>query len=151
MSLLLFVGPTLAGVREVPLPAGARLLAPARCGDIYLAAKRARQERPATIVLVDGYFDHQLSVWHKEILWSLSEGVVVYGVASMGALRAAELAPFGMIGAGKVYEQFARGELEDDDEVAVIHETAERGYTPRSDAMVNLRATFAAALGAGKV
>jgi hypothetical protein len=75
----------------------------------------------------------------------MSRGVTVYGAASMGALRAAELAAFGMVGVGDVFEAYARGEL-DDDEVAVTHEAAERGYRATSEAMVNLRATLALAV-----
>jgi hypothetical protein len=67
----------------------------------------------------------------------------------MGALRAAELEPSGMVGVGWVFEQFRSLELEDDDEVAVVHEPAERGYRARSDAMVNLRATLSVAVRLG--
>ncbi len=145
MSLVVFTGPTLCHEDARAVVPHATLLGPAECGDVYLVAKR----RPSAIALIDGYFDHRLSVWHKEILWALSRGVAVFGAASMGALRAAELADFGMVGVGEVYESFRRGDLEDDDEVAVLHEPRERGYRVRSDAMVNLRATLRAALADG--
>src|SRR5690606_24942574 len=91
---------------------------------------------------IDGYFEHVPSVWHKEILWAMQEGIHVYGAASMGALRAAELAAFGMVGVGAIYEAYATNALEDDDEVAVAHASAEEGYRPLSNAMVDVRATF---------
>jgi hypothetical protein len=69
----------------------------------------------------------------------------------MGALRAAELAPFGMVGMGQVFEAYLSGVLEDDDEVAIIHGPAELGYPPLSEAMVDIRATLAAAQAAGVV
>ena len=50
----------------------------------------------------------------------MSQGIHVFGSASMGALRA-ELCPFGMVGVGRIFEAYRDGELEDDDEVAVIH------------------------------
>lgn len=141
-SVVIFTGPTLsADSGRVSLP-HARFLPPAACGDVL----RAVLEGAHVVGLVDGYFDHHLSVWHKEILWAMSRGVTVYGAASMGALRAAELAPFGMLGVGAVFEACARGQLEDDDEVAVTHEAAERGYRPTSEALVNLRATLALAV-----
>src|SRR6185503_8566658 len=90
-------------------------------------------------------------VWHKEILWAMSQGIHVYGSASMGALRAAELAVFGMEGVGEIFAQYRDGVLEDDDEVAVIHGAAEHGFVAMSEAMVNIRATLAAAAGAGVV
>ncbi|MEJ0097006.1 MAG: TfuA-like protein [Bauldia sp.] len=45
----------------------------------------------SVIGLVDGVFENVASVWHKEILYALSEGVQVFGAASMGALRAADV------------------------------------------------------------
>ena len=79
------------------------------------------------------------AVWHKEILLALERGIEVWGAASMGALRAAELAPFGMRGVGAIYRAFARGALVADDEVAVAHLPAAQGYRAVSDALVNLR------------
>jgi hypothetical protein len=145
MKIIVFCGPTLpANVAGELLP-DADVRPPAACGDVY----RATEEGPAAIALVDGYFDHRLSVWHKEVTWALHQGVHVYGAGSMGALRAAELEPFGMVGVGWVFEQFRSRALEDDDEVAVVHEPAERAYRARSDAMVNLRATLSVAVRLG--
>ena len=85
------------------------------------------------------------AVWHKEILPALDEGIAVFGAASMGALRAAELDAFGMIGVGDIYAGYRDGVLEDDDDVAIAHATAEEGFRELSDAMVNIRATARAA------
>ena len=93
------------------------------------------------IGVVDGYFETVPTVWHKEILWAMSQGIHVYGAASIGALRAAELAEFGMKGVGHIYQQFRAGILMDDDEVAVLHGPAETDYVQVTDAMVNVRAT----------
>ena len=49
-----------------------------------------------------------------------------------------------MHGVGWVYQAFRDGTL-DDDEVAVRHGTAEDGYRPLSEAMVNIRETLQAA------
>src|SRR5208337_4709253 len=88
----------------------------------------------------------------REILWALSEGTHVFGAASMGALRAAELAPFGMRGVGAIFAAYRAGRwpgedtsFEDDDEVAVIHAPAEAGGAALSDPMVDLRASLTAA------
>ena len=69
----------------------------------------------------------------------------MFGSASMGALRAAELHSFGMRGVGRIFEAFRDGVLEDDDEVAVVHGPAELGYLSASESMVNIRATLALA------
>ncbi len=146
MSIVVFLGPTLS-VAEARAELDASYRPPVSHGDVL----RAVREAPQAIGIVDGYFERVPSVWHKEILWALSRGVHVFGAASMGALRAAELAPFGMEGVGAVYEAFARGDLEDDDEVAVAHASADEGYRPLSVAMVDIRATLRAAVTAGVI
>jgi hypothetical protein len=140
MTVVLFTGPTLSP-REACQCVEAVCLPPASQGDVYRAALR----RPFAIGIIDGYFERVPAVWHKEILWAMSEGIHVFGSASMGALRAAELAPFGMIGVGAVFEAYRDGVLEDDDEVAVAHAAAEHDYRAGSEAMVNIRATLAKA------
>lgn len=154
MNAVVFLGPT------VPRAAAkARLdatyLLPARQGDVYRALQTYR---PRAIGLIDGVFLDVPAVWHRELLWALSEGVHVFGAASMGALRAAELAPFGMRGVGRIFDAYQAGRwpdeddaFEDDDEVAVIHAPAEAGGVPLSDAMVDLRASLDAAVDAGVV
>lgn len=84
-------------------------------------------------------------------MWALSQGIRVYGAASMGALRAAELGPFGMEGVGWIFSAYQRGELTDDDEVAVAHAPAELQFEPVSVAMVNVRRTLVAATEAGVI
>ena len=140
MTLYLFTGPTLPAA-EARKEIDAIVLPPAAQGDVY----RAALDRPAAIGIIDGYFERIPSVSHKEILWAMAQGVHVFGAASMGALRAAELSLFGMEGVGAIYEAYARGEIDADDEVAVAHAPAEDGYRRASEAMVNIRATLRAA------
>jgi hypothetical protein len=140
MTICVFTGPTISA-GECLAELDAVYLPPVAQGDVFRLARR----EPKAIGIVDGYFDHVAAVWHKEILWAMSQGIHVYGSASMGALRAAELAPFGMRGVGAIFESFLEGTLEDDDEVAVAHGLADSGYRSASDAMVNIRATLARA------
>jgi hypothetical protein len=119
----------------------AEYLPPVAMGDVYALMER----RPSTIAIIDGTFQNKPAVWHKEILFAMSRGVRVVGCSSMGALRAAELHQFGMEGVGAIYEAFRDGVHEDDDEVAVVHATAEHGFRALSDAMVNVRAALAEA------
>jgi hypothetical protein len=79
----------------------------------------------------------------------MAQGIHVFGAASIGALRAAELDTFGMRGIGQIYEAYRDGVLEDDDEVAVLHGPEELGYPPLTEAMVNIRAALADALRCG--
>jgi hypothetical protein len=98
VTTCVFVGPT------VPIPDAravldAVYLPPVQQGDVYRAVVH---HRPRAVGIIDGYFQQVPSVWHKEILWAMAQGVHVFGSASMGALRAAELAPFGMRGVGEI-------------------------------------------------
>jgi hypothetical protein len=147
VKVCIFTGPTLAP-RDGAEVLEANWLPPAKHGDVYRVVSLLR---PRAIGIVDGYFQWVPSVWHKEILWALAQGVHVFGAASMGALRAAELASFGMRGVGHIFEAYRDGVLEDDDEVAVIHGPPENGYLAASDAMVNIRYTLAAAQHAGVI
>lgn len=120
--------------------------------------RAVRTHRPRAIGLIDGVFLDVPAVWHRELLWALSEGVHLFGAASMGALRAAELAPFGMRGIGTIFEAYQTGHwpdddapFEDDDEVAVTHAPADAGGRALSDPMVDLRASLAAAEAAGVI
>ena len=113
-------------------------LPPAAEGDVL----RVTLRRPKAIGIIDGYFHSVPTVRHKEILWAMSEGIHVFGSASIGALRAVELAAFGMEGVGRIFESYRDGILEDDDEVAVAHRPSEVGFIAGSEAMVNIRCTL---------
>jgi len=155
MTTILFAGPTLRP-EDLRSLAAAECLPPVQQGDIYRVASH---RRPRAIGIVDGIFQHVPSVWHKEILWAMANGIHVFGAASMGALRAAELHSFGMVGVGRIFEAYRSGALEpygdapfeDDDEVAVIHGPPETRYVALSEAMVNIRATLAEAATAGVI
>jgi hypothetical protein len=153
MNAIVFVGPTLTRTEAARLAPDATLLPPARQGDVVRAV---HDHRPSAIGLIDGAFLDVPAVWHREILWAMNQGIPMLGSASMGALRAAELHSFGMIGVGRIFEAFRDGYLdgwddpfEDDDEVAVVHAPIEAGGFPLSDAMVDLRDTLARAEAAG--
>jgi hypothetical protein len=140
MSILIFTGPTISADDAARL-LDAVYCPPATQGSIFQAASH----HPRVIGIIDGRFESVPSIWHKEILWAMSQGIHVFGAASMGALRAAELSAFGMTGVGSIFEAYANGELEDDDEVAVAHTGSDHGFAAASVAMVNIRATLAAA------
>jgi len=144
MKPIIFVGPTISVEEARPL-LDADYRGPVALGDVW----RAVRDAPPAIGIIDGYFHSIPAVWHKELLWALDQGITLFGSSSMGALRAAELDRFGMIGVGAIYQAFRQGELEDDDEVALVHTDATRNFRPLSEAMVNIRATLAQALARG--
>lgn len=138
---VLFVGPTLHGEIRGGRLAEAPDIAcrgPAAQGDIA----RAALEGASAIGLIDGRYEDVAAPWHKEILFALSQRVAVLGGASLGALRAAECAAFGMIGVGAIFERYVSGELIDDFAVAQLHAPAELDYQPLTEALVNVEETF---------
>ena len=112
---------------------------------------RVASDGPAWIGLIDGYFGSCASVWHKEILYALSVGCHVWGAASMGALRAAECQPFGMVPIGAIAWGYASGQLVNDADVALTHGPRELDYVPFTEALVDVRATLGGMLSKGAV
>jgi hypothetical protein len=146
MTVYIFAGPTLTS-QEVLEVLDATVLPPVSQGDVY----RATLNHPDALGIIDGRFRDVPAVWHKEILWALHQGIPVFGSASTGALRAAELAAYGMQGVGTIFAAYSDGTLEDDDEVAVATAGPEANFVATSAAMVNVRATLQAAQLAGVV
>ena len=144
MKAVIFAGPSLPPAFRPSDPSIA-WRPPVRQGEVYGAALT----RPAIIGIIDGYFEVTPTVWHKEILWAMAQGIHVYGSASIGALRAAELHTFGMVGIGRIFEAYRDGIMTDDDEVAVLHGPEELGYPAVTEAMVNIRATLDKAVAYG--
>lgn len=144
MSIHVFSGPTVPAARVRDVVPGAVTHPPVRHGDLM----RLGAGPGDTVLIIDGLWHQSAPVRHKEILALLADGVAVVGAASMGALRAAELAPYGMLGVGRIFEDFRSGALDADDEVAVLH--AENGR-PLSEALVNMRAALTRAAADGAV
>src|SRR3954464_1190458 len=130
-----FVGPT-----RVPKKAFPRIdfFPPAALGSVY----RAFEQGYRRIGIIDGFFGNRRSVWHKEIMFVIAKGAEVVGAASTGALRAAELAPYGMRGLGNIYRLYRRASIADDDEVCVTHAIAELDFMPLSEPMISIRYTL---------
>ena len=127
-----FVGPTLSAQQARKFGCEAR--PPARQGDVW----RALDDRPRALVLIDGVFESQPAVWHHELRAALASGVAVFGAASMGALRAAELWREGMIGVGEIFRSYRDGRRIDDADVVLLHADAEHGFRPLSLPQVNV-------------
>ncbi len=137
---ILFAGPTLAGIEQLHslLPEGATLLPPVRRGDLPPVDCPPRGTPAGVIAIVDGLFHQHLAVGHREIRDALEAGWQVWGLSSMGAIRAYEMRRLGMRGFGRVYERFLREEDFQDDEVALLHEP-DPPYRAQSEPLVHLR------------
>jgi hypothetical protein len=132
-----FLGPSL-NLEEARRILDADYYSPARKGDVYKIIASGVE----TIVLLDGLFHNTPSVWQRELLDAMAEGILVIGASSMGALRAAELHTLGMKGLGTIFEWYRDGRIEGDDEVALLHGPEDFGYPALSTPLVNIRYTL---------
>ncbi|MFJ4063640.1 TfuA-like protein [Streptomyces albogriseolus] len=115
MVIHVFVGPSLPRSEPQLAALDVRVWPPAQHGDLF-APEISSDD---TVVLIDGVYHQAPALRHKEILAAMGRGIRMVGAASIGALRAAELAPYGMHGVGRIYAAYARGNIDGDDEVAV--------------------------------
>jgi hypothetical protein len=132
---VLFAGPSAIGVAPALLE-GLQVRPPVRRGDIDLL--RAGVPAPGVIVVCDGVFQVDPAVSHAELCRALDAGWQIWGVSSLGAIRAWELRAEGMRGFGWVHAQFARFDDFTDDEMCLLH-FPEPPYFLVSEALVNLR------------
>ena len=138
-QIVVFAGPSLSADEINELFPDVLVLPPICQGDLLSAWE---MHRPEVCVIVDGEFGQSLSVWHKEILFVLHQGVHVVGASSMGALRAAEMERFGMVGVGEIFAHYSGGFLTADEDVALLHGDEQMGWQPFTWPMVNCWATL---------
>ncbi len=143
MKPVVFLGPSLPR-SEADQILKADLRPPVKRGDLP-----SLDDDVDVIGIIDGVFMGEAAVGHREIIDKLKSGVKVYGASSMGALRAAELHDFGMIGVGTIFDHYLDGTIDGDDEVALIFnpETLE----PLSEPLVNMRLNLEGAVRAGLI
>ncbi len=145
-GIAVFAGPTLPGDLGRDLIEAA-WLPPAECGDVWRVVRAGAR----TVVLIDGRYASVPAPWHKEIHWAMANGVEVIGASSMGALRAAEMHPFGMVGVGQVFTMYLNGAITADDEVAIAHGDASTDWMQLNDTLVDCRIITDAAAAAGVI
>jgi hypothetical protein len=133
---VVFVGSSVTGRDLLRIRADHRLEVrpPIRRGDLPAAVRDGHE----FIGIIDGEFFQNLAVSPKEILAALQDGQTIVGGASMGALRAAELATHGMHGVGTIYRWYASGRVTRDDDVALKYAADDDVYMPLTVPMVNV-------------
>lgn len=138
-NCFLFAGPTLyRSDGSQLLPAEIHLLPPVQRGD----TPRLIQSEPSGVMIVaDGLFHQVLAVGHVELRDAMEAGWQVWGLSSMGAIRACEMRHLGMRGFGQVYDLFVQQDDFQDDEVALLH-ASDPPYAPITEPLVHLRAAL---------
>jgi hypothetical protein len=139
-QIVIYVGPSLA-VQDARQVLEADYRPPIRRGDIDALMKSAAP--PRIVGVVDGKFFQSFAISPKEMLPAMEAGITLLGSSSMGALRAVELHPFGMIGVGRIFQMFHSGQLMADDEVAMVFDAD--NAQALSVPMVNIRVALESA------
>lgn len=112
-SLAVFCGPSLPPEDRV-VSSSIVYLPPASRGDVARAG-----ESFDALLIIDGVFHHDLAPTPREVYDAL-ERARIFGASSMGALRAAECAPYGAVPLGAIAGWYVRELIDGDDEVAVL-------------------------------
>ncbi len=128
---VIYLGPSL-DIKEAASILEADYRPPVKRGDLLQLP-----EGVEVVGIVDGLLLTDAAVGHREILSLLERGVRVFGGGSMGALRAAELADMGMIGVGRIFEEYNSGRVEGDDEVVIFFDPFTQ--MALSEPLINLR------------
>jgi hypothetical protein len=145
-AVIVFLGPSVRREEIAGILPGARILPPVARDDLY----RAREQGGSIFLIIDGVFTHQLAISPREVVDVARDGALVFGAASMGALRGAECWPVGMRGVGVITRLYRLGWLDSDDEVAVATNPDDE-FAAVSLALVNVRYAISKALRRGLV
>ena len=121
-ATVIFAGPSLnATSKSLIQELGLYLLPPVQRNDMEALMQ---QNFKGTAIIVDGMFRDVLAVGHAEIREAMEQNIQVFGLSSMGAIRAYEMRYLGMKGFGKTYDWFFKMEDFQDDEVSLLHAPA---------------------------
>ncbi|MDN3610405.1 TfuA-like protein [Vibrio ostreicida] len=142
---IIFIGPSLPNGEVANWAnAGIEIRPPIERGDLE---DISASDSP--VCIIDGVFQNTLAITAREIARALKKGVRIYGSSSMGALRAAECAPIGMTGVGKIFEHYRSGEYQSDADVALTYDPI--SFDNITTPLVNIKYGFAQAEKAGVI
>ena len=128
-DVIIYLGPSLPlDVAKQILPE-AIFRPPIRKGNID-----SNPSSPQLIGIIDGAIAPMIKP--KEVLRALFRGITVLGASGIGALRAVELCPYGMIGIGTIFDWFKTGYLQNDDAVICTYDP--QTYQRFSEPQVNM-------------
>lgn len=113
LPLGVFCGPSLPVEDRIPI-AGVTYLPPASRHDVANAVAKFD-----ALLMIDGVFHHDVAPSPKEV-YAACRAIRMFGSCSMGALRAAECWPFGMVPLGIIARWYISEYIDGDDEVALL-------------------------------
>jgi hypothetical protein len=131
---IIFLGPSLSQKEAQTIFPEAEYRSPAKKGDLL---QLAADPQANMVGLVDGVFMQDYPPTPIEVYQLIKKkNSVIAGAASLGALRAVELAKFGMVGIGTIFRLYDSCKIIADDEVAV---TFGPNHLLESEALVDIR------------
>ena len=101
-------------------------------------AKILKDRQVKYIFIADGFFHQVNAIGYREIIEALTLDIDIWGLSSMGAIRAYELRQLGMKGFGVVYDRFLQEDDFQDDEVALLHGPSP-DYLKFSEPLIHMR------------
>jgi hypothetical protein len=134
MPPVVFLGPSAPTSEILAILPHAIIRPPAKRGDLY-AYRIMRHE---LFLVLDGAFGNILAVSPREVVDVVRDGAVVVGASSMGALRAADCFPAGVLGVGIIFRLFKDRVISSEDEVAVLFRE-DMPFPPLTEPLVNMR------------
>ena len=114
-----FAGPTISRTEIHGLLPGCEVRPPLHRGGLYELVDGRVDQDSSVVVVIDGLFGSNFAATAGEFADACSTGLRVVGAASLGAVRAMECAPYGMLGHGRIYQSYVEGIFVSDAEVAV--------------------------------
>ncbi|HMI92028.1 MAG TPA: TfuA-like protein [Polyangiales bacterium] len=140
-----FTGPSLDHETARALLPEAEIRPPIRRGDL----PRAMAEGYRLFGIIDGTYIVEPTLAAPEVRDAVAQGAILFGAASLGALRAVEFRIWGFQGIGVVYDWYLRGVTYRDDEVVAAMEP--ETFRALSEPLVNLRFACMRGLQAGVI
>lgn len=116
MKIKIYSGLSLGPAHVARILPQAEFARPIKRRDVWLDIKQGYH----VLGIVDGEFLQNLAVSPSEIADAMRCGIKVYGSSSMGAMRAAELREYGMIGVGRIFEHIRDADYFKDDHLGQL-------------------------------
>lgn len=97
---------------------------PVKRGDLHKLLEESPYKK-GCVLITDGVFGESMAVSPCECMDLIYAGWLLLGSSSMGALRAADCSPVGMVGIGEVFMGYRMGYYHSDADVAALYQGEE--------------------------
>ncbi len=139
MKVLIFAGQSISTLRGISDKfKNFAFLPPLKHADLISSVE---YYKPDIIGIIDDYCGQSESVWHNEIIYILEKGIKIFGASGVGAIRAAELERFGMVGIGEIFKFYKSLMTSSDEEIVSLFDE-KNNYQRITEPLINIRFTL---------